>query len=85
MIIEDNACQLSIKNVFCGYTLESPLRGSSHEYPQNRSLLRISKNCHQRPTLLMPSKSFSAHVIVLSLTLGLSALYKCLRHYINIG
>ena len=38
--MKDNFCQFSIKNICCGYSLESPWRGNSNEYPQHLFLWR---------------------------------------------
>ena len=39
-----NIFHVSAQNIYCGYTLEPPLRGGSNEYPQSMFLSRNKKN-----------------------------------------
>ena len=36
--------QISVQNIYCGYSLEPPRRGGSNEYPQSMFLSRNKKN-----------------------------------------
>ena len=43
-VFENNLRYFSIKNICCGYSLESPRRGNSNEYPQLMFLWRTIEN-----------------------------------------
>ena len=46
------------KNICCGYSLESPWRGNSNEYPQHMFFMekkaKVYLNYHQIPSLSVP-------------------------------
>ena len=42
--IKSNIFHISAQNIDCGYSLESPRRGGSNEYPQSMFLSRSKKN-----------------------------------------
>ena len=45
MIINVQLCSFVHKNICCGYTLETPRRGDSNEYPQHgEALLKSTHN-----------------------------------------
>ena len=46
MIIEGSFSSVLHKNICCGYSLESPRRGDSNEYPQHMLLWRNKQNYH---------------------------------------